>query len=64
MTDRRTERIAIGGMTCANCSSTVEEAVGDLDGVASVDVNFATDEGSVTYDPDAVSLAADRKSVV
>jgi len=45
-------------MSCANCSATIGEAVGELDGVASVDVNYATDEGSVTYDPDAVSLAA------
>ena len=58
MSEPRRDRIAIGGMSCANCSATVEEAVGDLDGVESVDVNYATDEGSVTYDPDAVSLAA------
>ncbi len=45
-------------MSCATCSATVEEAVGDLDGVSSVDVNFATDEANVEYDQDTVSLAA------
>ncbi len=45
-------------MSCANCSATIEETVGELDGVESVDVNFATDEGSVTYDPDVVTLGA------
>ncbi len=44
-------------MSCATCSATVEEAVGDLEGVADVDVNFATDEGVVEYDPETVSLA-------
>ncbi|MFB6072851.1 MAG: HAD-IC family P-type ATPase [Halobacterium sp.] len=53
----RTTRIAIGGMSCANCSQTVTDAVAALDGVASANVNYATDEGTVEYDPDAVSLA-------
>jgi Cu+-exporting ATPase len=44
-------------MSCANCSGTIEESVGALDGVDKVDANYATDEGSVTYDPDRVSLA-------
>ncbi|MBV0923190.1 heavy metal translocating P-type ATPase [Halomicroarcula limicola] len=53
----RTVRLELTGMSCANCSATIEEAVGELDGVESVDANYATDEGSVTYDPDSVSLA-------
>jgi Cu+-exporting ATPase len=56
VSDIRRERIAVGGMSCANCSSTVEDAVGELDGVESVDVNYATDEGSVEYDPEVVTL--------
>ncbi|GAA0675662.1 heavy metal translocating P-type ATPase [Natronoarchaeum mannanilyticum] len=43
-------------MSCATCSSTIEESVGELDGVASVNANFATDEGTVEYDPEEVSL--------
>jgi len=43
-------------MSCADCASTIEESVGDVDGVEAVDVNFATDEGAVTYDPAAASL--------
>jgi len=56
--DRRTARIEISGMSCATCSSTIERAVEELDGVAEASANFAADEGTVTYDPDAVSLAA------
>lgn len=48
--------LEIMGMSCATCSGTVQEAVTGLDGVEAASVNFATDEGTVTYDPEAVSL--------
>jgi Cu+-exporting ATPase len=54
----RTAHLEIFGMSCANCSTTIADRVGGLDGVESVDVNFATDEGSVTYDPQVTPLAA------
>ncbi|MFW5929785.1 MAG: heavy metal translocating P-type ATPase, partial [Halobacteriota archaeon] len=50
-------QITVSGMSCATCSATVEEAVSALDGVEDVDVNFATDEANVEYDPGEVSLA-------
>ena len=53
---QRDSRIDIQGMSCANCSQTIADAVGDLDGVAEASINFATDEGTVTYDPAVVSL--------
>jgi Cu+-exporting ATPase len=53
----RTAHLEIRGMSCANCSGTVEDALGELDGVRAANVNFATDEGTVEYDPDEVSLA-------
>jgi Cu+-exporting ATPase len=43
-------------MSCANCSGTVENALGKLDGIREPNVNFATDEGTVEYDPEVVSL--------
>jgi Cu+-exporting ATPase len=43
-------------MSCANCAATIQDAVGDLEGVESVMANYATDEGTVEYDPDRVSL--------
>ncbi len=57
MSDRRSSRIEIDGMSCANCSSTVEDAVDSLDGVSAASVNAATDEGQFEYDPDAVALS-------
>jgi Cu+-exporting ATPase len=53
----RRERLAITGMSCANCSSTVTEALESLEGVREANVNFATDEGTVEYDPEVTSLA-------
>jgi len=52
----RTSQIDIQGMSCANCSQTIADAVTALDGVSGANVNYATDEGSVTYDPETVSL--------
>ncbi|GGL37701.1 heavy metal translocating P-type ATPase [Halarchaeum grantii] len=54
----RTERIDVQGMSCANCSATIEDALSALDGVEAASANYATDEASVEYDPDVVSLAA------
>ena len=53
---RRTQ-LDVRGMSCANCSSTVGEALELLDGVESAEVNFATDEASVEYDPERISLS-------
>jgi len=49
-------RVDIRGMSCANCAQTITDAVGALDGVAETSVNFATDEGTVAYDPGRTSL--------
>ncbi|WP_435094806.1 heavy metal translocating P-type ATPase [Halorubrum sp. N11] len=52
----RTAHLNVTGMSCANCSASIEDALDDLDGVASGNANYATDEGSVEYDPEVVSL--------
>ncbi|WP_435334936.1 heavy metal translocating P-type ATPase [Haloarchaeobius sp. TZWWS8] len=54
----RTVSIEVAGMSCSNCSATVQDALVGLDGVEEASVNYATDEASVTYDPDSVTLAA------
>ena len=52
-----TETLTIMGMSCSTCSGTVEDAVTDLSGVIRADVNFASDEARVEYNPNDVSLA-------
>ena len=44
-------------MSCANCSSTITEALTQREGIGEVNVNFATDEGTVEYDPEQISLS-------
>jgi len=56
MSERRL-RIEIQGMSCANCSRTVTDAVEALDGVTEADVNYATDEAAVAYDPERTPLS-------
>ncbi|MFB6354453.1 MAG: copper ion binding protein, partial [Halobacteriales archaeon] len=53
---QRTVRFAVADMSCANCAQTVGDGIAALSGVVDVDVNYATDEGTVTYDPEAVSM--------
>jgi P-type Cu+ transporter len=54
--ERASARIEVGGMSCATCSGTVEEAVRGLPGVLRVDANFATDEAHVEFNPAQLSL--------
>ncbi|MXV62686.1 heavy metal translocating P-type ATPase [Natronorubrum sp. JWXQ-INN-674] len=56
MTTRRAH-LEITGMSCSTCSGAVEDAVGGLEGVESASANYATDEGTVAYDPNERSLA-------
>ena len=44
----------VTGMTCANCSLTVERNLKRLDGVETATVNLATERASVVYDPSVV----------
>jgi len=53
----RRSRIDIQGMSCANCSATITERVEALEGVREANVNYATDEGTVEYDPAVASLS-------
>ncbi len=56
--------LSIGGMSCASCVNTVEEAVNELDGVLSASVNLVTEKLTVRYDPQRVRVAQIKKAVV
>ncbi|MEI6797525.1 MAG: heavy metal-associated domain-containing protein, partial [Methanomassiliicoccales archaeon] len=43
--------LAVGGMTCASCTSTVEGAISELEGVFYASANLATEKVTVRYDP-------------
>lgn len=51
-------RFAIGGMTCAACSSAIEKRIRKMPGVEAVTVNLSTGKADVRYDERVVSLDA------
>jgi Cu+-exporting ATPase len=50
-------KIHIGGMTCASCVRRIETGLAELDGVANVSVNIATEKAAIEYDPEKISEA-------
>jgi P-type Cu+ transporter len=50
-------RLEIGGMTCASCAARIEKRLNRLEGVHA-NVNYATEEASVSFDRSAVDVAA------
>ncbi|MHB1005178.1 MAG: heavy metal translocating P-type ATPase [Chloroflexota bacterium] len=63
--DVKTEKVTldIGEMTCASCVMHVENALSKVDGVLSATVNLATEKATVTYVPEAVTVADLRHAV-
>src|SRR5699024_7505090 len=53
----RIAHLDVRGMSCATCAQSITESVEGLSGVSEATINYATDEGTVEYDPDTVSLA-------
>ena len=48
------KNFSVEGMHCAACSARIEKVVGGMDGVASIQVNLATEEARLEYDPAVV----------
>ncbi|KAK6947765.1 hypothetical protein RJ641_001238 [Dillenia turbinata] len=48
-------RIHIKGMTCTSCSTTVESALQEINGVKKAQVALATEEAQIYYDPKVLS---------
>ncbi|OPH48286.1 copper-translocating P-type ATPase [Paenibacillus ferrarius] len=49
--------LQITGMTCAACANRIEKGLKRLEGVAEVNVNFALEKASITYDPGRIKVA-------
>ncbi|MBL4619752.1 MAG: heavy-metal-associated domain-containing protein [Marinicaulis sp.] len=49
--EESTQLFAIEKMTCATCPITVKKAMGKVDGVQSVDVDFEAKTATVVFDP-------------
>ncbi len=63
--DKKTEkaRLHITGMTCTTCARTIGKGLAETHGVKRADVNFASEEASVDYDPGKVDLAKIKATI-
>ena len=48
----------VGGMTCASCVRRVERSLGRVEGVEEANVNLATEQATVVFDPARVDISA------
>jgi Cu+-exporting ATPase len=55
--------LKISGMTCAMCSQAIESALTELDGVASANVNLASEKAHVVYNPSAIIIEDMGKAI-
>ncbi len=58
-----TVNLSITGMTCSSCVQNIQNAVGQLPGVASISVNLSLESGRVEYAPEVTSIATIKKAI-
>ncbi|AMX00290.1 copper chaperone CopZ [Rummeliibacillus stabekisii] len=58
-----TKTLAVQGMSCGHCKSSVEGALNQLDGVSSAEVNLEAGNVAVAYDNSKVTLAAMKEAI-
>ncbi|MBB6215427.1 Cu+-exporting ATPase [Anaerosolibacter carboniphilus] len=61
--DAKEVAIPVAGMTCAACAKAIEKAVGKLNGIESVAVNFATEKAVIKYNPKDVRLSEIKQAI-
>lgn len=61
--DKKEAIIGISGMTCAACVRAVERSVNKLDGIIKAEVNLATEDLRVYYDPSRVRLSTIKETI-
>ncbi len=49
-------KIPVTGMTCANCAGNIERSLKKVSGVGNVNVNFASEQAMVTFDPEQTTV--------
>jgi Cu+-exporting ATPase len=56
-------RIHVTGMTCTTCARTIGKGLSETHGVKQANVNFASEQASVEYDPTKVDLAKIKATI-
>lgn len=52
----KTQKLRIGGMTCASCQSKIERKLQNTTGIERVTVSYTAGTAEVTYHPDVISI--------
>jgi Cu+-exporting ATPase len=55
--------LAISGMHCASCAANIDHALGKKEGIASANVNFASEKAIVEFDPQKIALPKIQKII-
>ncbi|MCK5547857.1 MAG: HAD-IC family P-type ATPase, partial [Thermoplasmata archaeon] len=55
--------LKVGGMTCAMCVKTIEDALKGLDGVIDVNVNLSSEKAYVTYNPEITNVSDMKRAI-
>jgi Cu+-exporting ATPase len=56
-------RLHVTGMTCTTCARTIGKGLAETHGVKQANVNFASEEVSLDYDPNKVNLAKIKDTI-
>ncbi len=64
MVDTKQITLPITGMTCANCSATIERNLNKMPGVVNASVNYATERATVEFIPTLVSHRDLKQKIV
>ncbi len=56
-------RLHVTGMTCTTCARTIGKGLSETHGVKRANVNFASEEASLEYDPNKVNLAKIKDTI-
>lgn len=55
--------IKIDGMHCASCSANIEQGLGKIVGINSINVNLATNKAQIEHDPKKISLEKIKEQI-
>ncbi|MCZ7402926.1 MAG: sulfite exporter TauE/SafE family protein [Candidatus Methanoperedens sp.] len=58
-----TKKFKAKGMTCKNCEKIIEKQVNSIAGVKRIDVDYATEEVKITYDPNKTNFDSIKKAI-
>ena len=56
--------IKIGGMTCAMCVRTIEDALKRLDGIVGANINLSSEKAYITYNPYMATVSEMKKAIL